>query len=137
MKRLFALILLAPLLGACATPFGQELQNVYGAVTGATVSPAAVLVAGNSFDAIEKTATNYINFCSANRPNPACKNFVTIRGQLVPAIRSARAARTNLEAFMKAHPGALGPAGLYNALQASVQTLQDVMTQYHITGGAA
>lgn len=134
MKRLFALLLLAPLLGACATPFGQELKNIYGAATGATVTPAAVLVAGNSFDAVEKTATNYIVFCTANRANPACANFITIRGKLAPAVRSGRAARTNLEAFMNTHPGALGPTGLYNALQAAVQTLQDVMNQYHIGG---
>jgi hypothetical protein len=131
MKRLFALLLLAPLIGGCA-----EFNRLYDAATGATVSPAAVLVAGNSFDAVEKTATNYIVFCTANRANPACADFVTIRGKLVPAVRAGRAARNNLEAFMKANPGVLGPAGLYNALQASVQTLQDVMTQYHITGGA-
>jgi hypothetical protein len=133
MKKLFVLLTLAPLLGACAT-FPQELKNIYGVVTGATVSPAAVLVAGNSADAIEKTATNYINFCTANRANPACANFISTRTQLVPAVRSVRSARNNLESFMKANPGALGPAGLYNALQAAVQTLQDVMTQYHITG---
>jgi hypothetical protein len=129
MKRMFVLLLLAPLLGACA-----GFQNVYSTLTGASVPVAAVLVAGNSFDAIEKTAKNYIVFCSANRVNPACANFVTIRGKLAPAVRSGRAARNNLEAFMTANPGALGPAGLYNALQASVQTLQDVMTQYHIGG---
>lgn len=125
MKRIFALLLLAPLLGACAA---------YNALTGVTVKPAAVIVAGNSFDAIEKTATNYIVFCTANRANPACVNFITIRGQLAPAVRAARTARTNLEAFTTANPGVLGPAGLYNALQAAVQTLQDVMTQYNITG---
>jgi hypothetical protein len=131
MRKLFVLLLLAPLIGGCA-----QLKNVFDAATGASVSPAAVLVAGNSFDAVEKTTTNYIVFCTANRANPACANFVTIRGELVPAVRAGRAARNNLEAFMKANPGVLGPAGLYNALQASVQTLQDVMTQYHITGGA-
>jgi hypothetical protein len=134
MRKIFALLLLAPLLGGCATPFGQEIQNVFNAATGATVSPAAVLVAGNSFDAVEKTATNYIVFCTANRANPACTNFITIRAQLVPAVRSGRTARNNLEAFMKANPGALGPTGLYHALQAAVQTLQDVMTQYNIGG---
>lgn len=133
MKKLFALLLLAPLLGACST-FGQEISNIYGAATGATVPVSAVLVAGNSFDAVEKTATNYIIFCTANRPNPACANFVTIRGKLAPAVRAGRAARSRLEAFMQANPGALGPAGLYNALQAAVQTLQDVMTQYNIGG---
>jgi hypothetical protein len=136
MRKWFALLLLAPLLVGCGT-FGQELQNIYTAATGASVPASAVLVAGNSFDAVEKTATNYIVFCSANRANPACANFVTIRGKLVPAVRSGRAARNNLEAFMIANPGALGPAGLYNTLQAAVQTLQDVMTKYHITGGAS
>jgi hypothetical protein len=136
MKKLLVLLLLAPLLAGCGT-FGQNLQNIFNTVTGASVSPAAVLVAGNSFDAVEKTATNYIVFCTSNRANLACANFVTIRGQLVPAVRAGRAARNNLEAFMKANPGALGPTGLYNALTSAVQTLQDVMTQYHITGGAS
>ena len=105
MKRLFVLLLLAPLLGACATPFGQNLQNIYTAITGASVSPAAVLVAGNSFDAVEKTATNYIVFCTANRPNPACTNFVTIRDKLAPAVRAGRAARSVRRGSRRRWPG--------------------------------
>ena len=134
MKKLFALLLLAPLLGACATPFAQNLQNIYTAATGATVPPGAVIIAGNSFDAVEQTATNYVVFCTGHRSNLACANFIAARKKIAPAVRSGRAARNNLEAFMKANPGALGPAGLYNTLQAAVQTLQDVITQYNIPG---
>ena|SRR5882724_4087561 len=134
MKKLFAVLLLVPLLGACSTPFAQNLENIYTAASGATVPPGAVIIAGNSFDAVEQTATNYIVFCTAHRSSPACTNFIAVRKKLAPAVRAGRAARNNLEAFMKANPGALGPAGLYNTLQAAVQTLRDVIAQYNIPG---
>jgi hypothetical protein len=36
---------------------------------------------------------------------------------------------------MKDHPGQLGPSGLYDALQASISTLQSAFTQYNIGAG--
>jgi hypothetical protein len=130
MKRLIP-FLLAFCLAGCAT-----LQQDYAIITGATVSPAAVIVAGNAFDAIEATATNYLTFCKANRTVAGCASYVTARKAILPAVRSGRVARNNLENFLTANPGQLGPSGLYNALVTAINTLQGVATQYNIAGAS-
>ncbi len=127
MKKLFV-VLSFLFLGACAT-----LQQDYAIITGATVSPAAVIVAGSSFDALESTATNYLLFCKANRALTVCAGYVAARKAIIPAIRSGRVARNNLEQFLKDNPGQLGPAGLYNILVTSINTIQAVASQYNIT----
>lgn len=132
MKKLIALGLLGLSLGGCA-----QLKNEWNAVTGATVSPEAVLVAANSFDALEATATNYLTFCKANRTLSVCSSYVAARKQILPAIRSGRVARNNLENFLQQNPGQLGPSGLYNALMAAITTIQGTITQYSITNVGA
>lgn len=127
MKRFLPIVLLALALAGCAS-----LSNVYNTVTGATVSPAAVIVAGNSFDALEATATNYLTFCKANKALATCSNYVAVRKAILPAVRSGRVARNNLENFLSANPGQLGPSGLYNALVTSINTVQAVINQYQI-----
>lgn len=129
MRKLLAIAVLAVGLAGCAT-----FQKDYAILTGATVSPAAVIVAGNSFDAIEATAGNYLAFCKINRALPVCASYVSARKVILPAVRSGRVARNNLENFLIANPGALGPSGLYNALVAAINTLQGVATQYNIAG---
>lgn len=128
MKRLIPLLLAFGLAG-CAT-----LTQDYAIITGATVSPAAVIVAGNAFDAIEATATNYLVFCRANRTIAGCGSYVAARKAILPAVRSGRVARNNLENFLTANPGALGPSGLYNALVTAINTLQGVAQTYQIAG---
>lgn len=131
MKRLLLIGALAASLGGCA-----NLKNDWNAITGATVSPTAVIVASNSFDALEATATSYLTFCKANRAMSSCANYVAVRAKLIPAIRSGRVARNNLETFLQQNPGALGSSGLYNALVSAVATIQGVVTQYSISGVA-
>src|SRR5690348_11776583 len=58
MKKLLLIIAVSLSLSGCA-----NFQNAWGIVTGATVSPTAVYIARNSFDALEATATNYISYC--------------------------------------------------------------------------
>lgn len=129
MRKLFIIATLGLGLAGCAT-----IKQDYAIITGATVSPAAVIVAGNSFDAIEATATNYLTFCKANRSLPVCANYVAARKTILPAVRSGRVARNNLENFLTANPGALGPSGLYNALVTAINTLQGVASTYNIAG---
>jgi hypothetical protein len=128
-KRILGIGLLALALSGCAA-----IQQDWAIVTGATVSPAAVIVAGNAFDAVEATATNYLTFCKANRTVAGCGSYVAARKAILPAVRSGRVARNNLENFLTANPGQLGPSGLYNALVTSINTLQAVAAQYNITG---
>ena len=127
MKKLISVIALALSLGACA-----QVTKVYDTITGASVSPTAVIVAANSFDALEATATNYLRLkkCSASS-GPVCRD-AKATAVIIPAIRSGRSARNNLEQFLKDHPGQLGPQGLYDALQAAITTLRQSFAIYGV-----
>jgi hypothetical protein len=131
MKKLFALAI-AVSLGGCA-----NLKNEWANITTATVPTSGVIVAGNSFDAVESVAASYLTFCKQNRSVPVCSKYVQIRRELLPAIRAARVARTNLETFLQTHPGQLGPSGLYDSLQASINTVQAIITKYSVTPNGA
>jgi len=123
------LIALAPM-GGCA-----QLENSWNAVTGAQVTIQTVSVAASSFDALEATATNYLRLPKCTGGNgPVCAD-PAVTAKLVPAVRAGRIARDNLEAFFQAHPDQLGPSGLYDALAASVATLQSAEAQFNM--GAA
>lgn len=130
MKRLLLVAALALGIGGCA-----QLNTLYQTATtlsDASVSPTAVIVAANSFDAIEVTATNYLTL-------PKCPKATICRDPqatkvLIPAIKSGRIARNNLKAFLRTHPGQLGSKGLYDALNASITTIQGVINQYNIRG---
>jgi hypothetical protein len=126
MKKIILAFTLALSLGACST-----LQSL-SSLTTVQVSPQAVYLAENSFDAIEVTATGYLRICHARMSTPGCSS--TAIAQIIPAVRSGRVARSNINAFMKAHPDALGAAGLYDALVTATNTLQSVSTQYNIAG---
>lgn len=124
-------------LGGCAQwqAVEHKISTVYSAVTGATVSGQAVIVASNLFDGLERTATNYLRLAKCNGSTPVCRD-PTATKVIIPAVRSGRDARDTLQQFMKDHPGQLGPQGLYDALQASIDTLQKIYAQYQI-GGAS
>lgn len=127
MKKLFITFTIVLGLAGCAS-----IQNAYDTLNGTTVSPTAVYVAANAFDAVEATATNYLRLkkCSATS-GPVCRD-PSATAQIIPAVRAGRVARTNLENFMAQNPGALGPVGLYNALTTATSTLQSVVSQYKV-----
>lgn len=128
MKKYLAAAAVALALGGCST-----LQNDWSLLTSASVPATSVIVTGNSYDALEGVATAYLNFCKANRSLSVCSNYVSVRKALLPAVRSARVARTNLENFLIQNPTQLGPSGLYSALETAISTLQSVITQYSVT----
>jgi len=121
MRKFFACLALALSLGACST---------ISTLTGASISPTAVIVAANAFDAAEATATVYITSCIPAAVPVWCKPAAV--KTMVPAIRAGRTARSNLEAFMAANSGKLGDVGLYNTLVAATTTLQQIEAQYSI-----
>lgn len=125
MKKL-GIVLLVLSLGACA-----EIQKIESSLTGATVSPTAVYIASNAFDALEATATNYLSLPKCG--TGICRNAAAT-AQIIPAIRSGRVARNNLRTFLKTNPGQLGPAGDYAALQSAVDTLKAIFANYNIGG---
>lgn len=117
------------LVGGCAE-FDQitsDLGNVYGAVTGSVVSPNAVYVAANSFDAAETAATGYdeLPLCSATT-SVACRT-TSGTASVDTAIRQGITLRNELEAYVTANPGALVPVSNYNALLAVVSTINSVV----------
>lgn len=129
MRKLLVLSLLL-VLGGCAAL--SKVENAFNTLSGATVSPAAVVVAVNSFDALEATATNYLRLkkCSP-ATGPVCRDPAATK-VLIPAVRNARKARNDLESFLADHPGQLGTQGLYDALQLSINTIQGIIVTYHI-----
>lgn len=127
MKRFLIVSALTLGLASCA-----QLTADYNAITGATVSPTAVIVAGNAFDAVEATGKNYLRLPKCTATNgPVCRN-PTATAQIIPAMRAGRQARTALENFMQQNPGPLGSTGLYSALTTATSTLEQIFTTYNI-----
>jgi hypothetical protein len=129
MRKLLLGLALALGVTACA-----NLKNDLAVLTSTQVTITTVAVAGNTFDALEATATAYLRLPRCSGTNgPACRDPAATK-KIIPAVRSGRVARNNLEQFFADHPGQLGPQGLYDALQASINTLQDVIAQYNVKG---
>lgn len=122
MKRLtVTLALLSSLaLAGCATTL-QKLDTAWQIVTSASVSPTQIIVAGNAFDALEATATQYLLYCKSvgNAPQPCTLGN---RKPVVAAVRAGRNARNQLEPYVVS--GTAGPAAIYNTLIAVITQLQ-------------
>jgi hypothetical protein len=123
--RKFAFV--AALAVACLAMAGcQALKSI----TSATVSPTAVVVAANAFDAVKATATNYISYCTPN-PAPAGCTDAAIQ-KLIPAVRAGTDARNSLEQFSADHPGELGDKGVYDALTTATDTIKAIVAEYDV-----
>lgn len=133
MKK-FLIIALAIGLAGCTSELAK-FKAAYDVVTSSSVSPTMVYVAANTFDALEATATNYLRLPKCGGLSTVCRNQAAVM-TIIPAVRSGRVARNNLEQFLKDHPGQLGPQGLYDSLSASIGTLQTIFSQYNITKGS-
>ena len=99
-------------------------------LTGSSVTAQEIIVAGNTFDAIEATATNYLKL-------PLCPQATVCRTQaasaaIYPAVKSARQARATLEAAVAANPNAALPISNYNVLMTAINTLQSLFAQYGV-----
>ena len=118
-KFLLSAALVAALsLGACA-PELAKVKQLYTIVTGTTVSPQAIVVVANAFDAIEGTATQYLIYCKANLSTPACG--AANRRDVIKYVRVGRAARNQLETYLQQSSPA--PSAIYNTLVAAVNAL--------------
>ncbi len=112
--------------------FGISGCALFNATSDLQVSPQAVYIAANSFNVAEITATNYLRLpkCKSTS-NVFCRSPVAT-ARIIPAIRSGRMARDELEIFIQNNPGKFGPSGTYNILIAANNTLQYVFQQYNI-----
>lgn len=90
-------------LGGCAEV--QKIETVFGIVTGDVVSPQAVVISINAFDAIEATATNYIRLPRCGTGPTICRD-PAITAKAITLIRAGRIDRNGLKAALRANPGA-------------------------------
>lgn len=117
MKKL-AIILVALWLGGCAQ-LGL-LRDAYNYAEGTTVSPQAILIASNAFNALEGTATNYFNYCRSRLVETVCS--ADNRRKVIKGVRAGRAARTTLEGYFDR--SAPAPAVVYNTLIDAIAVLR-------------
>ena len=116
MKKLLLAVSLVLALGGCT-----NLQNAWQMITSASVSPTQIIVAANSFDAAEASATQYLLYCKATVPVPTYCALKT-RQTVVAAVRAGRTARNGLEPYVVS--GTAGPSVLFNTMVTSINTLQ-------------
>lgn len=127
MKKIISAVIIATSLAGCAGELSR-LRAVYTIVTEATVSPQAVLVAANAFNAIEGTATQYLIYCKSNLSTSVCS--ASNRRGVIKYVRTGRAARNQLESSIETNSSA--PSAIYNTLVAAINFLNSSP----ITGGA-
>lgn len=133
MKRFATLMLLAFVafsVSGCFETF-TKLKKNYDVVTGAKVPANAVIVAANTFNALEITATKYLLLPRCDGVKVVCR-VSSATQPIAKAVRTGRRARNELELFLRQHPGELGAKGTYDALVSASNTLQDVFAQYGI-----
>ena len=124
MKLLFAAAAMLALAG-CA-----NITSAIDTVTQAKVPASQVAIAVNAFDAVKVTAKNYVVYCSPV-PAPVGCDDTAIQTKLDPAIKAGTTARNSLEDFVASHPGELGDAGVYDALQTATDTIQQIVSAFH------
>ena len=130
MRRILITLALVGSLGGCA-----NVQTAWDVLTTSQVTPQVVIVAGNTFDALQATATGYLRLPKCTPSNrPVCRDPL-VTPKLIAAVRAGRVARNNLEQFFNDHPGQLGPQGLYDAFKAAIDTLQTIVVQNNIGAG--
>lgn len=127
MKRYLAIFVVTLALVGCG-----PLAKTYDIATKATVSPEAVYIAANSFDALEITATKYLLLPRCGPTvTPVCRSPAAT-AHIVPAVRTGRDARNKARSFLRDHPGELGPSGIYDGLQTAIGVIQFIFTEYNI-----
>lgn len=132
LRRALAVVAMAMMVTGCAQlqSTWQKIETAYEVVTTQEISPRAVYVARNAFNAVEVTATQYLKLRRCDGSNaPICRD-PAVTPKLIATVRSGRLARNDLTKFMKDHPGQLGPRGLYDALVGATNTISDMLAEY-------
>jgi hypothetical protein len=103
--------------------------NTLSTAINTTVSPNQIYILGNSFVAVEKTATQYLTLPPCPVATNVCRTPAGVN-TIVPAIRSARAAVAQLNAYVSKNPGSLAPVSLYDTAVAAVTAVESAVTLY-------
>lgn len=119
--RLAAALAFAVSVAGCAT--FDKLETAFQTVTGKVVSPQAVVVAINAFDAAESLATSYVRLPVCGTGPVICRTQV-ITAKVVTFVRAGRADRNQLKAALRLNPGAnLSLVDVYNDLGSTTAAL--------------
>lgn len=100
---------------------------------GTDVTPTQVYVAANTFVAAEASATQYLRLPNCPVTTGICKTPAGVSA-IVPAIRGARQAVAQMEAYVDANPGSVVPISLYSAATAAISGLQSALAAYNVKG---
>ena len=122
MLRAFLLACALLPLGGCTT-----IQTAWNLATGQSISPNAVYVLVNTYDAAVSSAKNYDSLPTCPTGAPVCKTLSVVK-IVDAAVRTGRVARNQLESYVNANPGELVPVTEYQALTTAVQTIQTYVT---------
>jgi hypothetical protein len=110
------------------------MLGVAGCVTpqSSVLTPEQLIIGANAFDAMELSAANYLRLplCDTGS-TPICRTKAT-SNSLAKAVRNARHARSQLEAYVNANPGKPDAVNLYQALVTSMKTLQGLLQKNNI-----
>lgn len=133
--RVLPLLLVVGLLtvpqGGCsqAQQTWDKFQNAVSVATNAKVPVREIVLARNAFNAVEITATAILRTRTCDGANgPVCRPPQYTQ-PIIDAIRKGISAREDLKAFMRDHPGELGPSGLLDAFKAATATLNDLIAK--------
>lgn len=128
-------LLLALSLAGCASwqKFETEVSNVVTVVGGTRVNSKSAYVAISVFNAAERSVAAYLRLPLCNGSVPLCR-VPGAANALSQPFNAGISARNDLRAFMKANPGTLADAGLYDTLVSATSALQKVMNVYSVGG---
>jgi hypothetical protein len=123
-------------LGGCATTGGfgaatQDLTNVANVINNTNVTPQAVVIAANSVDALQDTATAYLRLPRCVAGGTRICRVSAATGPIKRTVLAMRSARRDLEAYLRTHPGSAPPPDLYTKVAAAVTALSNVIDQYN------
>lgn len=137
-KKFFSALALVAVVGLLALPQGgcsqaqqtwDKFENAVAVVTQAKVPMKEIVLARNAFNAAEVAATGILRTRTCDGTNgPICRPPQYTQ-PIIDAIRKGISAREDLKAFVKAHPGELGPKGILDAFKAATATLQDLVAK--------
>lgn len=114
MRKLMLAAAIALSVAGCAGI--QKFETAFQTVTGNIVSPQAVFIAINAFDAIEAAAKNYVNLPRCGTGPTVCRNPV-ITASVAKYVRAGRIDRNQLKAALRANPNAaVSLVAIYNDL---------------------
>jgi hypothetical protein len=133
MRKLALALVLSLAVGGCAgiTKQIQTVENAVGVVAKVKVKSKTAYIAINVFNAAERSATNYLRLPPCTGAGNLCRAAGAAEAIDAP-FNAGIKARDDLRAFMRANPGTLADAGLYDSLVAATTSLQNIMAIYGI-----